>query len=956
MTPTYPKKLIEVALPLPEINDASSYDKMPGIGPHPKGIHHWWARLPLPCARAVLFASVVTDPSDDPAWKDKSEAEQDGERERLFGILRRLMGKKLHEHPGVYEEAHREMLRHCDGKLPPVLDPFSGGGSIPLEAARLGFEAHAADLNPVAVLLNKCNLELAPRWAGHAPVNPEDRERDVGTQVWTGTKGLAADVRYYGRLIRERALEKIGHLYPKVKLPDEQGGGEANVIAWLWTRTVASPNPAAQGKHIPLVSSFVLNTAGGRQAWANLLRDASEPNGWRFEVSNGLLDKTELAKAKLGTRAGKAQDFLCFLTGTPVPRSYIQAEGKAGRLGQTLMAIVADGGRSRVYCAPTKAHEALALAGPALDVVEDARTTFLAGPLPNRSGITGGICSAYGLDTWGSLFSARQITSLLTMSDSLKSLLATIELDAVSAGLGNAAGEYARTVSTFVALALDRCADFNNSLCRWSSSNQKVMNLFARQALPMVWDFAEANTLGESVGSMRTCIEYAADCIEVLISKEAQVGSASQRDAAAGGVGLSKLLVSTDPPYYDNIGYAALSDFFYVWLRRAIGSLHPELFTMMLVPKDHELTATPSRFDGDRQKARDHFEGGFRSTFSDIREHLDPRVPLTVYYAFKQSDDEDTGGDDSSENTGLDLTTGWETLLEALISSEFIITATWPVRASQKWRMVSMGANALASYIVLACRPRPSNAPRVGRNAFVADLKRELPPALHHLQQGNVAPVDFAQAAIGPGMAVFSRYAAVLESSGKPMSVRTVLGIINGMKDELLGESVEELDKDTRWAVQWFSEDGFEWGDSGKANLLANAQATSMNGLVADGILEVKGSKVRLIAPESLPADWDPETDKRITVWEMTHHLLRVYYHERKGDAATAALLRKLGTKADVARDLAYKLFTVCENRKWSREAQAYNALVMGWPELVRLAREVLIETTPSVPTTGELF
>jgi putative DNA methylase len=548
------RKLIEVALPLPEINDASSYDKMPGIGAHPKGIHHWWARLPLPCARAVLFASVVTDPADDPAWKDKSEAQQDAERERLFGIVRKLMGKKLHEQPTVYEEARKEMLRHCGGELPAVLDPFSGGGSIPLEAARLGFPAHAADLNPVAVLLNKCNLELAPGWVDHPPVNPEDCRQIGGTQTWKGTHGLAADVRYYGRLIRTGAQKDIGQLYPKVRLPKEHGGGEANAIAWLWTRTVASPNPAARGKYIPLTSSFMLTTAGGKQAWTELVKDDGVPQGWRFEVRTGNLSKEQLAKAKLGTRAGKAQDFLCFLTGAPVTRSYIQAEGKARRLGQTLMAIVADGPKGRVYVEPNKEQEYLALTGPAADLVSDARATFLSGPLPNRAGITGGVCSAYGLDTWGELFSARQIVTLVTMSNSLQTIMQEVECDATTAGLAASdASRYAQTICTFLALAFDRCADFNNALCRWSSSNQKVMNLFARQALPMVWDFAEANTLGESVGALKTCADYVADCIQVLTISSNLGGIAVQRDAAVGGTTLSGIIVSTDPPYYDNI-------------------------------------------------------------------------------------------------------------------------------------------------------------------------------------------------------------------------------------------------------------------------------------------------------------------------------------------------------------------------------------------------------------------
>jgi putative DNA methylase len=431
-----------------------------------------------------------------------------------------------------------------------------------------------------------------------------------------------------------------------------------------------------------------------------------------------------------------------------------------------------------------------------------------------------------------------------------------------------------------------------------------------------------------------------ADCVEVLGASGGARGHVNQHDAAQ-TAGATPLMVSTDPPYYDNIGYAALSDFFYVWLRKTIGDLYRPLCDTVLVPKMPELTASPERFEGDKEKAKEHFESGFRRTFTHLRERIDPRFPLTVYYAFKQDDEESGGDGGESPNGSVDLTTGWETLLDALISSGFTITATCPVRASQAWRMVSMGTNALASYIILACRPR-TEAKRTGRAAFIAELKRELPAALRHLQQGNVAPVDFAQAAIGPGMSVFSRYSAVLESNGKPMSIRTALALINGIKDELLGEAVEELDKDTRWATTWFSGTGFEWGEAGQANLLANAQATAMNGLVADGIIEVKGNQVRLFRPEELAADWDPETDKRLTVWEMTHHLLRVYVHEKKGDPATAALMKKLGSKADVARDLAYKLFTVCENKKWSKEAQAYNALVMGWPELTRLSREIV--------------
>ncbi len=499
------------------------------------------------------------------------------------------------------------------------------------------------------------------------------------------------------------------------------------------------------------------------------------------------------------------------------------------------------------------------------------------------------------------------------------------------------AREYALAVSTFLALALDRTASFNNTLARWNGS--QTVFVFTRQALPMVWDFSEPNIMGEKAVCWQTAVDICADAIETIALDSEAHGDTGQVDAANERVATISTLVSTDPPYYDNIGYAALSDFYYLWLRRTIGEQHPEVFRTLLVPKGPELTAATDRFDGDKEKAKAHFESGFRRAFTALRDRLADGYPLTVYYAFKQEDDDEGVGDnENGDGGGVDLTTGWETLLEALVSSGFTITATWPIRASFKWRTVALNSNTLASYIVLACRPRPTDAPRAGRNTFVAELKRELPPALRHLQQGNVAPVDFAQAAIGPGMAVFSRYSAVLESSGKPMSVRTALGLINGMKDQLLGESVEDLDKDTRWAVLWSEEVGFAWGEAGQANLLANAQATAVNSLVAAGIVEVRGNQVRLLRPEELPADWDPREDPRLTVWEMTHHLLRIYYHEKKGDEATAALLRRLGAKADVARDLAYKLFSVCEKRGRSAEAQAYNALVLGWPEIARLA------------------
>lgn len=939
MTVTHKKKLIEAALPLPEINDASAYDKMPGIGPHPKGIHHWWARLPLPTARAILFASVVDDPEAHPE-KWPTEDEQNAERERLFDILRRLMGKRLHEAPEVYAEAEAEMLKYSDGKLPAVFDPFSGGGSIPLEAHRMGFEAHAADLNPVAVLLNKCNLEIAPRWADCPPVNPADRKRIGGGEAWQGTDGLAADVRYYGAAVRDRALKKIGRLYPRAQLPKDEGGGEANVIAWIWARTVASPNPAARGKHVPLISTYWLSTKKGSLAW---LEPHVDRAAGTFSFSVRFDTPADRAAVSAGTKVGRS-GFKCILSDDPITFDYIRKQGQNNAIGTKLIAIVADLGRGKTYLSANDRHEEVAQSAQPSNYPET--------DLPDEA--LGFRVQNYGIRQHWQMFTPRQLVAMVTLSDLITEVRQDVLQDFVAAGGNNSDAEgYAKAVCTMLALALDRCADFNCNLSTWKPSGQQQMHLFTRQAVPMVWDFTEANMLGEKAICWHNAVDITSSAVSSIGARRDRKSSARQIDAATGANGIDKLLISTDPPYYDNIGYAALSDFFYVWLRRTLAGLYPEEFSTLLVPKMPELTASPERFDGDREKAKEHFEGGFRSAFTALRSEMDWRFPLTVYYAFKQ-DDEDSGNNDE-DSSSVDLTTGWETLLEALISSGFQITGTWPVRASQTWRMRAMGSNALASYIVLACRPRPEDAPQIASNQFRNELKRSLPSALRHLQQGNIAPVDFAQAAIGPGMAVYSRYSRIIDSSGRPMTVRTALGIINQALTEVLSELEDDFDASTRWAISWFEQNGFGDGDYGDAELLSKAKVTSVAGLKLAGVVDSKGGKVRLLAPAELPADWDPTSDKRPTVWEMTHHLLRLYHVEKAGDEATAALLRKIGSQGEVSRELAYRLHNISERKRWSQEAQGYNALVLGWPEIARLAREMPVTASPT-PSQGTLI
>lgn len=925
------KKLIEVALPLAVINDASAYDKMPGIGPHPKGIHHWWARLPLPCARAVLFASLIDDPSSDPAFADQPEDVQEKERERLFDIIRSLLQKKIHEHSGVFEQAHAEILRSCEGKLPTVLDPFNGGGSIPLEAQRLGLTAHGSDLNPVAVLITKALIEIVPKFANQAPVNPKTRNSNLVRQDWSRARGLADDIRYYSQWMLEQAKERIGHLYPLAKLPSEYGGGKRNVVAWLWARRVKCPNPAC-GVQAPLVRSFWLSKKGKKARLEPIIDRKAKTV--RFEVRIGAGSPPE---GTLKDRKGAK----CILCGDPLPFDYISEEGKAGRITTQLLAIVAEGQRGKNYISPDNEHEAASN----ITASEGAPDTSL----PEQA--LGFRVQRYGLTRHRDLFTPRQLTALTTFSDLIALAREEALSDALMAGVSDvessmadgrgSATAYADAVATFISFALDRCADFNTALCRWSASNEKVMNLFGRQAIPMVWDYAEANILADSVGGWSTCSNYVADCIEVAIAGFSRPGEINQLDAASAARNGANLVVSTDPPYYDNIGYADLSDFFYVWLRRSIGSVYPDVCSTVLVPKTPELVAAPERFSNDKRAAKEHFETGFRKAFSLLKEKLDSRFPMTVYYAFKQSDEEEDSGDEEVSDSAVTLTTGWETLLEALISTGFQITGTWPVRASQAWRMRSMGSNALASYIVLVCRPRPTSAAPATRREFVTALKREMPDALRKLQHGNIAPVDLAQASIGPGMAIFSRYANVLEADGQPMPVRTALQIINQELDAYLAAQEGELDRDTRFCLAWFEQYGMSEGKFGDADVMARAKNTAVQGLVEAGVVYAKAGKVRLLNRAEYPEQWNPGLDHRVTVWECTQHLIRQL--DAGGEEAAARLVNQLGGRSEDARALAYRLYSICERKKWADEALAYNTLVVEWPAIQDRAAQLRV-------------
>ena len=991
----YAKKLIEVALPLEAINKASAREKSIRHG-HPSTLHLWWARRPLASARAVIFSQMVDDPSEytdtllsDPnkkraatrelgkrknAWEERKvrceeacslgdhsspdrgpeptlqDCIADIERERLFRIIEDLVLWENTTNEKVLQQARDEIWqswrRACAWnadhpqakelfdryKLPAFHDPFAGGGSLPLEAQRLGLEAYASDLNPVAVLINKAMIEIPPKFAGKPPVNPESRgNQDLFKKKWKGAQGLAEDVRYYGRWMRDEAEKRIGHLYPKIEVTEEMVterpdlkpymGRKLTVIAWLWARTVKSPNPAFANVDVPLVSTFMLTKVGNNAYVEPVIEDG----GYSFTVKAGKPKDVETAKN--GTKLARGS-FRCLMSNVPIRYEYIDDEANAGRMGKRLMAIVAAGTRGRVYLPPTWEMEAVARsAKPEWKPDAPSRGTWASNAQGRR----------YGFRTFGDYFTARQLVALTTFADLVAEVREQVKRDSLAAGLsadgkplvagGLGATAYADSVTVYLGFGIDKMSDRHSTLVRWdpTPTASGIINTFSRQALPMTWDYAEGNPFSEASGNFDGGVGWIAKVITGSIPAR-QGGSANVEDASVQNISSDKI-VSTDPPYYDNIGYADLADFFYVWLRRSLKPVFPDLFATLAVPKAEELVACSYRH-GSKEKAEVFFLDGMTHAMHRLAEQAHPAFPVTIYYAFKQSESD---GADGTTNTG------WDTFLDAVIKSGFAITGTWPMRTELGNRMIGSGTNALASSIILVCRKRAAGACAATRREFITALKAELPVALTHLKRGNIAPVDLAQAAIGPGMAIYTRYSKVLDAEGKPLTVRDALALINQTLDEALAEQEGDFDADSRWALAWFEQSGFADGEYGVAETLSKAKNTSVAGMVETGILASGHGRVRLLRPDELPADWDPGSEKRLTAWEGVHQL--VHALESGGEGAAAVLVATLGAKAEVARELAYRLYTLCERKKRAVEALSYNALVQSWPEITRLAR-----------------
>ena len=910
------KKLIEVTLPLEAINAEAAREKSIRHG-HPSTLHLWWARRPLAAARAVIWSSLVDDPSAHPELYPTEET-QNAERQRLFTILEKLVKWENSNDPEVLDAAKAEILRSTNNNPPALLDPFAGGGAIPLEAQRLGLEAHAHDLNPVAVMINKAMIEIPPRFAGQAPVNPDSRTRLDGATGWQGAQGLAADVQYYGEWMKREAFRRIGHLYPKVKVPHELGGGEATVIAWIWARTVKCPNPAC-GCEMPLVHSFTLSKKKGHEAWIEPI----------FEDGKTTYTVHHEGKPKLeGTINRKGA--VCACCGTPVDFPYIRTEGKKHKLNVSLCAVVAEGNNGRIYVSADNEQKIVADVDRPSDVPD---ATLPKNPRDFKT-------PNYGLTEYSDLFTNRQLTALTTFSALVAEAQAKAETNAAAAGVvndhialsagGSGARAYGEAVGVYLAFVIDKMTDYNSSICSWHNSGEKMRNTFGRQAIPMVWDYAEANPFCSSSGSYDNMLDWVVRCIEQLPAQgNAEV---SQFDAQS-DCGLRNIMVSSDPPYYDNIGYADLSDFFYVWMRQSLKDTYPKLFRTMLVPKAEELVATPYRFEGSTEKARDFFEDGMLHTCQQIYQYAREDIPVTIYYAYKQSDtDEDS----------KTASTGWETMLSAIIRAGFAITGTWPMRTEMANRSIASGTNALASSIVLVCRKRPAEAPQTTRRGFIAELKRELRPALQKLQRSNIAPVDLAQSAIGPGMGVYSRYGRVLEADGSAMTVRSALQIINQELDVYFNEQDGELDANSRFCVDLYTQNAFNNLKFGDADTLARAKNTSVAALASKGVLSAEKGIVRLLTREELPEKVDPREE---SIWLLCQQLTRAM--ETGGVEACAQIVAPmLGSNAERAKDLAYRLYTLAERKGWTQEGYAYNALVVAWREIQSRAAE-LQQATP---------
>ena len=937
-----PKKLIEVALPLEDINKESAREKSIRHG-HPSTLHLWWARRPLAAARAVLFAQMVNDPGGERGWsKGLTKEQAAAKREVFFDIIRDLVKWENTTNEGVLERARaaiRQSWREtCElnkgkpgfdpDKLPAFHDPFAGGGAIPLEAQRLGLESYASDLNPVAVMINKAMIEIPPRFANSGAIGPvpEGETPQFLQHEWHGAQGLAEDVRRYGYWMREEAKKRIGHLYPRVEITREMtherpdllpyAGRKLTVIAWLWARTVKSPNPEFSDVDVPLASTFVLSKKPGHEAY---VQPIIEGKSYNFEVKVGKPPK----EAENGTKA-KGTNFYCLFSNAPITQDYLREKGEKGEIGSRLMSIVCEGNKGRVYLSPVPEHEAIAKSVP------DSWRPL--GEVPPR--LTGGTCRFYGYDQWYKLFTKRQQLALNTFSDLVQEARTKAIIDAKAAGMdddgirlrdgGKGATAYGDAIAVYLAFAVDKCSDYWSNTCTWHTSRETIGHSFGKQALPMAWDYAESNGFCESSGNWQNMTDWISKALTRFPS--GTEGTTQQLSAQGQSISWNKV-VSTDPPYYDNVAYADFSDFFYVWMRRNLKEIYPDLFGTMATPKTEELVAIAKRHGG-KDAAEKFFLDGMTEAMHNLAVLAHPAFPITIYYAFKSSDTDEKG-------TG---NTGWETFLAAVLKAGFEIAGTWPMSTEMAARRVAVNSNALASSIILVCRKRAEDAMETDRRDFLNELRETMPGALRDMMgkdgvSSPIAPVDLAQAAIGPGMEIFSKYKAVLNADGSAMSVHDAMIEINKQITDYLNPEGAGFDAETLFCNDWFQENGWSENAYGLADVLARAKGTSVERVKDAGVISAEGGKVQLLDWKGYPEEYDPRRDRNRPAWEALHHLIRVL--NTSGESAAGELLALMPEASEEIRQLSYYLYTMCERKGNAEDARYYNELMTSWHAIV---------------------
>lgn len=928
------KKLIEVALPLDDINSASVNEKNPFLKGHPRSLHLWWARRPLAAARSILFAQLVNDPGGNRGHFPGMTKEQAGvERERLFNIMRELAKWENIGNQELLEEARKEILKSwattCKitgedpNSLPSILDPFSGGHAIPIEAQRLGLNPLGADLNPVAVTIGKALIEVPPKFHNQEPIGPRTETNKQANLIdkWEGTKGLAEDIVRYGALLSDLAHKKIGNYYPSIKLPEPYGSLSSDVMAWIWAKTVYCQNPAC-GAEVPLVRSFELSVKKGKKARIEpIIQRDSNPPKITFVVH---MDDKQACPGNV-SRTGA----ICLCCESPIPLKKVREDGRNGKIGKRLMAVICESKKGRLYISPNNDQERIA---------ESAiPTTFPSSSLPNQA--LGFRVQQYGILSHSQLFTNRQLLALGTFCELLEEIREQVAKDALQHGMkrgdhlhagGNGSEAYADAIVLYLSLAISQYTRYHCINTVWNKKNQNIAHAFGRQAIPMTWDFPESNPFSGPL-TLSTAVQWVSSSLRHVNSSIP--GISSQRDAAKNSDALRNVVISTDPPYYDNVGYADLSDFFYVWLRLGLRNIFPKLYSTITVPKSDELVAEPFRHGG-KDNAETFFLHGMTDAMHNMADISHPLFPVTIYYAFKQSETSSTGTASS----------GWETFLEAVISAGFIITGTWPINTEDATRLRSQNSNALASSIVLVCRKREDGSESISRRQFQRELREQMPEALDAMIGGSlgtspIAPVDLAQAAIGPGMAIYSKYNTVLNQDGSPMGVHDALILINRAITEYLSPESGNFDSDTQFCSSWFDQYGWSTGTFGEADILARAKGTSVEGVREAGVLESGGGKVRLLKWADYKADWDPTTDSRTPIWEACHQMIRSLNNQ--GESSAGELLAKMPEKGESIRQLAYHLYTLCERKKWAEEARAYNELIGSWHAIVTASHEV---------------